>query len=364
MGSFLYFNSAVILACDGSSVFDSSSARGALYHEDGGVTASLSNFTEVKAEWGTVTGEGAAIEQDTASGKESTYVGVLSAKCSDGCACYYKKGEGSSACDRCLFVKNQVVAVHHGAGASSDTDVMASCYFEDTDVLGSSGWEGGGRIRIERCIFAGDVPPANPLITQGGFQHWHTNSEILFDLASLPPACGGIAGMPDATPRETLKESPEETLAATAAETPTETPLPPPTDPLLIAVIVLAIIVALGLATFLIWYFVFFRRAPVESGGAYASAPESTEFNGPYLVPPPLRSEPRPVEPMPKNRRRIRRRKRAPDNDGQKPEDGDDGQKPEDADDGNDGEGSQGDGEGQQPEDQEPSSGLSANEAL
>jgi hypothetical protein len=195
-----YCNSYDDIALAGLSVFDSSSWYGAICDQHVWATASCSNLTNLKGEWGSDAGRAAVIYQGGRASLNGSF--LLFANCSRGYGCFCKSG-GNATFWHCVFLDNSVGAIAHFFDASQD--LVGSCYFVNTG-LGGSLFD-AGTVLVVSCLFAGEIP-SNASFILTGIQVSFTSTEIKFDTASMLPTCGGVAKLP--TSKEATKGTAED----------------------------------------------------------------------------------------------------------------------------------------------------------
>jgi hypothetical protein len=121
---------------------------------------------------------------------------------------------------QCLFVDNAIGAIAHTSLAASE-DRIEMCYLCNTSVRG--GVFAAGSVVASDCLFASEVPSMPESFIPTGVQVSFTSTVISFDTISLLPMCGGVAGLPTGTQRETPPES--SPLESPLESSPPETPL-------------------------------------------------------------------------------------------------------------------------------------------
>jgi hypothetical protein len=194
------------VALKGLSVFDVSSAEGALSNAMARARASGSNLTSMRG-WGVhPAGVGALHQFGILPGVSTNLSFFLLANCSGGEGCFVK-GQGSAIFRQCLFVDNPAGAVAHVSGATMQTR-LESCHFVNTRLRGGRLLDGS--VLVDSCLFAGEVQSLASFILTG-VQISFTSTEIEFDTASQLPTCGGVAGLPAQTPEETPRGTSNET---------------------------------------------------------------------------------------------------------------------------------------------------------
>jgi hypothetical protein len=184
-GSFVDLDSSdVDVALKGLSLFDCSSAYGAIYDWHVRANTSSSNLTSLKGEWGGAGLTGAVFQCGSGASTNGNF--ILFAKCRGGCGCFVKS-DGSAVFRQCFFVGNSVGAIAHYSSGGTLQTRLESCYFDNTKLRGDR--FDAGSVLVDSCLFAGEVQSAESF-TMAGVQISFISAEISFDTASLLPLCG------------------------------------------------------------------------------------------------------------------------------------------------------------------------------
>jgi hypothetical protein len=175
-----------VIELSGLSALACSADLGALSYTVAHVRVRRSNFTNMKGGAGT---GGAVLHENEHSFTAADFVNFADNGGGVGCFCANSSQE-ERIFSQCNFVNDSAGAIAHLKLAQT---TVSFCYFADTNLSGSEFV--GGSVKVESCLFAGEVPTMPEHFSTEGVQISFASRELTFDTGSLLPPCGVLGSL-------------------------------------------------------------------------------------------------------------------------------------------------------------------------